>query len=155
MAAPTSLPNPATVWRSIGQRHGRATTARTLRLRVSSVSRKRVQPWGNQGRVQQNKASTGLWQRAGLIMLFAIMTGAGVGAYAGYARLVRSPGGESLAHVRRASLPPSLWVRAAHPVTDDHAPDEIGTWFAKAEDLAAVAAMIVFSDVANSVASAL
>ena len=110
---------------------------------------------GNQGRVQQNKASTGLWQRAGLIMLFAIMTGAGVGAYAGYARLVRSPGGESLAHVRRASLPPSLWVRAAHPVTDDHAPDEIGTWFAKAEDLAAVAAMIVFSDVANSVASAL
>lgn len=136
---------PVLVWRKFGRSQRHAIKERELRLRLLSVR-------STLSRRPDIGKNSSVWQRAGLIVLFAIMAGAGFGAYAGYARMVRAPGGESVAHVQHRAMPPSLWIRTPHPLTTTRAPDEMGAWLSKAGDYTAVAAIVVFADVADAVA---
>jgi hypothetical protein len=95
----------------------------------------------------------GFWQRVALAAMFALMTSAGFGAYAGYERMVRAPAGTVIPKAPRQSLPPTLWIRSARPITDRQVSDEMGAWLTKAENVTALAAMVILGDVAGALAS--
>ncbi len=95
----------------------------------------------------------GIWQRTRLALLFAIIAALGFGAYAGYAKMIRSPGGEGLAHVHRVFIPPTLWVRSTHAVADTHVPDEMSAWLGKVGRGIETVAIVVFGDLASTAAA--
>ena len=129
---------------------------RGARLRVLSRRRNGGRAWSNQGSLRgPRSASVGLWQKASVIALFALMASMGFGAYAGYGRMVCTADGQALSRLPRRSVPPAAWVHPFPPPPTDPMQDEMGAWLAKASDLTAVAAIVVFGDVASAVASAL
>ena len=104
---------------------------------------------------RQGNRRAGLWQKGGIIALFVLMTSVGFSAYAGYGRMVCTPDGQALARLPHRSVPPAAWVHSFPPAPTEPMQDEMGAWLAKASDLTAVAAIVVFGDVASAVASAL
>jgi hypothetical protein len=83
------------------------------------------------------------------------MASVGFGAYAGYGRMVSTSGGQAFERLPHRSLPPIPWVHAFPPAPTDPMQDEMGAWLAKASNLTAVAAIVVFGDVASAMASSL
>lgn len=93
------------------------------------------------------------WHRVGLVAIFALIASVGFAAYAGYGRLVHGPANGYLTQPARVFIPPTLWVRSTHAITDRNAPDEMSAWLSRVGDLAMTAAIIVFGDMAIAVAS--
>ncbi len=129
---------------------------RSPRWRVLARRRNNARPWSNQAPRQGNRRATAsLWQKASVIALFALITSVGFAAYAGYGRMVCTAGEQSLARLPHRSVPPTVWAHPFPAVPTEPMQDEMGAWIAKASDLTAVAAIVVFGDVASAVASAL
>jgi hypothetical protein len=126
------------------------------RLRALARRRNSARPWSNQWPRQGNRvAKAGLWQKGGVIALFVLMASVGFGAYAGYGRMVCTAEGQAIERHPRHLLPPAAWVHSFPPAPTEPMQDEMGAWLAKASDLTAVAAIVVFGNVASAVASAL
>jgi hypothetical protein len=83
------------------------------------------------------------------------MASVGFGAYAGYGRMVCASSGQALTQLPHRSVPPTPWIHSFPPAPIDPMQDEMGAWLAKASHVTAVAAIVVFGDVASAVASAL